>query len=159
MNYERFKTAKVGTVSAIIHQCLGRQFKVEVTSGDAIGRELAKAINATSEHSLHHDLDGASDLWPVIRRLNIRVNSPVLATGAVLQDLPGTDDAVLARSDFSETAMKLCQKIFITNEVPRVASSLASTRTWNLLVLNPSLGLIWLCITRTIRPEFAPTIS
>ncbi|KAF7302064.1 hypothetical protein MIND_00773100 [Mycena indigotica] len=62
-------------------------------------------------------------LWPLIRGVKVRTSSPVLATGAVLVDLPGTEDANAARSSIARQYLKKADCVWILSPIHRAVDS------------------------------------
>ena len=59
--------------------------------------------------------------WPLIREVCIYHNWPVLASGAVLVDLPGMRDANTTRGDIAMNYIQKCNAIWVVTELQRAA--------------------------------------
>lgn len=68
---------------------------------------------------LRQYLSGDSGLWPLIASVKVFVKAPVLATGAVIVDLPGVMDTNQARSRISKRYMQNCDHIFVVSPMKR----------------------------------------
>lgn len=66
------------------------------------------------------------EFWPLIRVVRIYVKSPVLATGAVIVDLPGVHDANAARAAVAEGYMKQCTGLWIVAPINRAVDDKAA---------------------------------
>lgn len=66
------------------------------------------------------------EYWPLIRVVKIFLKSPVLSTGAVLVDLPGVQDANLARVAVAENYMKHCRAFWIVTPIVRAVDDQAA---------------------------------
>lgn len=60
--------------------------------------------------------------WPLIKTVKVRCPSEVLSTGAVLVDLPGTDDINMARSNVSDAHIQDCNKFWVVIAAGRAIS-------------------------------------
>ena len=61
--------------------------------------------------------------WPLIRKIRIHCQSPILATGAVLVDLPGVADTNAARCKIAGDYLKRADRIFVVSPITRAVSS------------------------------------
>lgn len=71
---------------------------------------------------LRQYLSSESGLWPLIASVQVWVNAPVLATGAVLVDLPGVMDTNQARSRISKKYMESCAHLFVVSPMKRAVN-------------------------------------
>ncbi|KII85410.1 hypothetical protein PLICRDRAFT_700940 [Plicaturopsis crispa FD-325 SS-3] len=71
-------------------------------------------------------ISGAA-LWPMVTRVQVQCRSPVLSTGLVLVDLPGSGDANPARDKIAEERRADCDRIIAVASIQRAASSKAIT--------------------------------
>lgn len=62
-------------------------------------------------------------LWPLVRKVTIKCDSPALSTGAVLVDLPGVADANLARARVAEKYLDEATFVWIVARIHRVADT------------------------------------
>ncbi|KAI0056842.1 hypothetical protein BV25DRAFT_1813365, partial [Artomyces pyxidatus] len=64
----------------------------------------------------------AGSLWPLICKLSIKCNAPVLSTGAVFVDLPGFADDVAARNNIAKAYIAKCDRIWIFAPITRAVN-------------------------------------
>ena len=62
-------------------------------------------------------------VWPLVREVKIYCNSPILATGLSLIDLPGTGDSNRARVEIAGKRMTKCERFCIVGDVQRIVDS------------------------------------
>ncbi|TFY74759.1 hypothetical protein EWM64_g9252, partial [Hericium alpestre] len=67
-------------------------------------------------------------LWPLIEQVAIQCNAPVLSTGAVFIDLPGTSDANAARNRIATDHIASCDHLFIFAPITRAVDDGAANR-------------------------------
>ncbi|OAL29940.1 hypothetical protein AYO22_01846 [Fonsecaea multimorphosa] len=60
-----------------------------------------------------------TEFWPLIRVVKLYVKAPVLATGAVIVDLPGMHDSNQARAAVARDYMKQCSRLLIVAPITR----------------------------------------
>ena len=58
-------------------------------------------------------------MWPLIKQVRVRCKSRALETGAILVDLPGTQDANTARGAIAKDYMKKANCIWILAPITR----------------------------------------
>ncbi|KAE9987174.1 hypothetical protein EG328_003643 [Venturia inaequalis] len=61
--------------------------------------------------------------WPFVKVIRFYLDSPLLALGVVLVDLPGVQDANRARSKMADAYLHHCQMVFVVAEIKRVIAS------------------------------------
>lgn len=61
--------------------------------------------------------------WPLIKKVQIYCKADVLATGAVLVDLPGTGDSNKARNCVAEDYMNNCERYWVVAPIDRILDS------------------------------------
>jgi hypothetical protein len=59
------------------------------------------------------------EVWPLIRQSKVKLQSPALASGAILVDLPGVADGNAARSNIARKYLKNCKFIWIVAPITR----------------------------------------
>ncbi|KAL6306643.1 Dynamin family-domain-containing protein [Sparassis latifolia] len=80
--------------------------------------KIRAASGATHSTKYKDDLDGPA-LWPLIRGVGVRCQSPALSTGALLVDLPGVADSNAARNNIAKDYMKKCDCVWILAPITR----------------------------------------
>ncbi|EEQ83790.2 uncharacterized protein BDCG_00595 [Blastomyces dermatitidis ER-3] len=74
-----------------------------------------KGMNGKSKANDRKDMK----FWPLIRVVRLYVKAPVLATGAVIVDLPGTQDANAARAAVASRYIERCSSLWIVAPITR----------------------------------------
>lgn len=67
-------------------------------------------------------IDSEPELWPLIRVVRVYVKAPVLSTGAVIVDLPGTRGSNAARAAVAEKNKEKCTALWIVSPVTRAVN-------------------------------------
>lgn len=71
-------------------------------------------------------IDSEPEFWPLIRAVRIYVKAPVLSTGAVIVDLPGTQDSNAARAAVAEKYREKCTGLWIVSPINRAVDDKAA---------------------------------
>ncbi|KAK9844653.1 hypothetical protein WJX74_005184 [Apatococcus lobatus] len=92
--------------------------------------------------------------WAVVKSCKISHNWPVLASGAVLVDLPGTQDSNVARGSVAENYLKQCNAIWIVSPIiravnDRAAKDLLSKSFRTQMLMDGQYGAITFVATKT----------
>lgn len=66
------------------------------------------------------------EVWPLVEVVKIYIKSPVLSTGCVLVDLPGTQDSNAARAAVAESYMKQTTGLWIVTPINRAVDDKAA---------------------------------
>jgi len=69
-----------------------------------------------------------AELWPLVRVIRICLRADVLSTGAVLVDLPGSQDSNVARAAVADSWTEQCTTQFILALSTRAVSDRGSWR-------------------------------
>ncbi|KAH9853794.1 hypothetical protein C2E23DRAFT_95041 [Lenzites betulinus] len=104
---------------------LGNTASIVQDDPDRFTQELSRYLDSDLPVEEGPGLGKASHsgaVWPLIRHVRIRVNSALLASGAVLVDLPGTGDSNAARNQVAQAFMKKADKFFILAPITRAVS-------------------------------------
>ncbi len=97
-----------------------------------LGRTTRIAVDGSEPQKFASELDRYLDpqddlstgsYWPLIRKVNIRYRSPVLSSGAVLVDLPGTADSNVARCKIADKYLSRANRFFVVSPITRAVSS------------------------------------
>ncbi|KAI0723406.1 hypothetical protein C8Q76DRAFT_855661 [Earliella scabrosa] len=107
-----------------VTRLLGSVVNVVVDSASDLAAELSQYVEDPSCRSTSRDARDAPAVahWPLIGKVTIRCPSPLLATGAVLVDLPGTADSNAARCKMAKDYIRRASRLFIVSPVARAVS-------------------------------------
>ncbi|KAK9813950.1 hypothetical protein WJX73_006361 [Symbiochloris irregularis] len=98
---------------------LGRTIHVKNLHADKFRKEVGQYVD--SNNALNE-----TSSWPLVKLCRIRHNWAVLETGAVLLDLPGTQDSNAARGAVAEAYLKSCNAIWIVSVITRAVNDRAA---------------------------------
>ncbi|OAP64869.1 hypothetical protein AYL99_00841 [Fonsecaea erecta] len=119
--------AKVPVDKLMEHEnvaCLGTKRDIESEDGTAFYKGLQHFVSSKNTIGVR-DRDGREKkprevgFWPLIRVVKLYVKAPVLATGAVIVDLPGMHDSNQARAAVARDYMKHCNALLIVAPITR----------------------------------------
>ncbi|KAL0070835.1 hypothetical protein AAF712_002056 [Marasmius tenuissimus] len=122
---EKMTTDQIVALRPDVSSVLGSTQKVIAENAESFSQIMPRYIN--SQRSSDSTCGEAAEVayWPIIRVVKIRCNSPCLATGAVLVDLPGMSapswvgDTNAARSNVCSSYMKNAHYIWIVAPITR----------------------------------------
>ncbi|KZV83402.1 hypothetical protein EXIGLDRAFT_754416 [Exidia glandulosa HHB12029] len=108
-----------------VSKVLGTTKNISCSTSRAFGKEIGRYIDSKekkkggkkTEEEKRKENEPA--FWPLIKQVRVRCKSSALETGAILVDLPGTQDANAARSSIAKDYMKRCQAIWILAPITR----------------------------------------
>ncbi|KAL9103543.1 MAG: hypothetical protein Q9163_001421 [Psora crenata] len=108
--------SNIETMLRDVSHILGNITDIEETDSFRFYRKLQDFIDSKQKSTSNKDKEVGKDerkreFWPLIRVVRLYVRSPALATGAVIVDLPGINDANAARAAVAESYMKQCTGI------------------------------------------------
>ncbi|KAI9797429.1 MAG: hypothetical protein M1833_005469 [Piccolia ochrophora] len=87
--------------------------------------------------------------WPLVKAVNIYLDTPVLESGLILVDLPGYTDTNLVRVKATKKHLHKCERIFVVAEISRVVTNEA---VWK--ILKETFGAEWqLQMNKRYEPE------
>ncbi|KAL1739150.1 hypothetical protein HDZ31DRAFT_69237 [Schizophyllum fasciatum] len=163
----------------LVHRYLGSLLSIEGSDPQNFQANLAPFASSKDAHrgkarrgKSSANLDDQQALfWPLVRVITLRCNAPVLASGAVLLDLPGAGDSNRARVQVSEKWMKECKFVFIIAPIQRavddkIARDLQGTafRLQMLMgvylrsAVNALTHIIWIMISQTAAMTSVPLL-
>lgn len=83
-----------------------------------------------------------ADLWPLVARVSVRSNAPVLQCGVALVDLPGVLDSNIARASIYKDHLKRCDHVIIVAPVQRAATDDIAQSTFHLTHIRVDLRML-----------------
>lgn len=89
---------------------------IQEANGNKLSAVLRRLVVAPREQT-------KSGSWPLIKKVQIYSKADVLATGAVLVDLPGTGDSNKARNRVAEDYMNKCERYWVVAPIDRILDS------------------------------------
>ena len=95
---------------------LGRTVKVREYNVKTFRKTIGKYVDSQNKRQ---DVS----TWPLVKVCRINHNWPLLASGAVLVDLPGVRDANAARGRIAEGYLKCCNAIWIVADITRAVDN------------------------------------
>ena len=112
---------------------LGTTVKIQESDAHRLFRHLQKYVDSkekstsTASRAGHqnHPVD-AQELWPLIKVVRIFVKASALQTGAILVDLPGTQDSNAARAAVAQKYLKQATGILIVAPINRAVDNKAA---------------------------------
>ncbi|KAJ8086529.1 hypothetical protein PM082_005352 [Marasmius tenuissimus] len=116
---EKITTEQILALRPDVSSVVGSTQKVIAENAESFSHIMLRYIN--SQRSSDSTCGEAAEVsyWPIIRVVKIRCNSPCLATGAVLVDLPGVGDTNVARSNVCSSYMKNAHYIWVVAPITR----------------------------------------
>ncbi len=99
--------------------------------------------------------------WPLIKKVQIFCNADVLATGAVLVDLPGTGDSNKARNRVAEDYMSKCELHWVVAPIDRIvdSESVRGTSFQRKALLNFNSVHLLDLLNKSLKPRSLSTTS
>ncbi|KAK9811490.1 hypothetical protein WJX72_004764 [[Myrmecia] bisecta] len=102
-------------------------------------------------------------VWPLVKLCQIRHNWQVLASGAVIVDLPGVRDANAARGAVAEGYLKKCNAIWIVADITRpvdnrTAKDLLGEQFRRQMLMDGQYGSITFVCTKTDVIQVSETV-
>ena len=91
-------------------------------TGEELVKELKQYVTAPKDPK-----NGAP--WPLVKEVEILCDKPLLKTGAVLVDLPGTGDSNRARNKVAQKYMSQCDRFWVVASIERFLDSQTVKRT------------------------------
>ncbi|EFN59293.1 hypothetical protein CHLNCDRAFT_137642 [Chlorella variabilis] len=96
---------------------LGETIRVREHSAKEFRKMIGKYVDSNNRRG-----DDVST-WPLVRVCRISHSWPVLATGAMLVDLPGVRDANAARGKVAEAYLRKCSAIWVAADITRAVDN------------------------------------
>ncbi|KAI9702698.1 MAG: hypothetical protein M1820_006082 [Bogoriella megaspora] len=110
-----------------VQKVLGSTKSVKSSNSDAFYEDLQRYVDSKEKPSRDNKNElKRMEFWPLIKVVRIFTRSPVLATGAVIVDLPGVHDSNAARAAVCEGYMKQCVGLFIIAPIIRAVDNKAA---------------------------------
>ncbi|KAJ7600677.1 P-loop containing nucleoside triphosphate hydrolase protein [Mycena floridula] len=131
---ENFNTLAKMTVQELIssdeniRQVLGTTKVVSCATVEEFSKEIVKYIGPKKKDR-RKGIVQEPVFWPLICQVKIECRSPILETGVVLIDLPGTSDTNAVRNNIAETFMKKCDFLWVVSPMSRASDEKAA---WDL---------------------------
>lgn len=110
---------------AVVHM-LGKTQSVTASTSETFANEIGKFVGQRQGSSGVADNADELPLWPLVGKVQIYCNSPVLASGATLVDLPGVADSNSARSSIAQEYMKNASFVWIVAPIHRAIDEKAA---------------------------------
>lgn len=95
---------------------LGRTVKVREYNVKSFRKQIGRFVDSQNKRQ---DVS----TWPLVKVCRISHNWPLLASGAVLVDLPGVRDANAARGRIAEGYLKCCNAIWVVADITRAVDN------------------------------------
>ncbi|KAK1224423.1 hypothetical protein PQX77_012719 [Marasmius sp. AFHP31] len=122
---EKMSTEQIVALRPDVSSALGSTQKVIAENAESFSQIMPRYINSQRSSDSTCGESAEVTYWPIIRVVKIRCNSPCLATGAVLVDLPGMSapscvgDTNIARSNVCSSYMKNARYIWVVAPITR----------------------------------------
>ena len=118
---------------------LGSEQTIEDTNANRFSDALCELVATPCDSAQN----GA---WPLIKKVQLFCNAQILATGAVLVDLPGVNDSNKARNRVAKDYMDQCENYWLVAPVDRILDSDTMkgkpVGLWTHVILDTSFWLI-----------------
>ncbi|KAI1810988.1 hypothetical protein GGS20DRAFT_593646 [Poronia punctata] len=139
--YQKFKAVYPTKTKAMITQGVPHNLANEpavrgiLGTTRAFGKQNAEDLYRVLQHYVDSKEKSAADkagqksqntameYWPLIKAVRIYTKADALSTGAVIVDLPGTQDANAARAAVSADYIKSCTSIWIVADINRAVDN------------------------------------
>ncbi|KAI0370298.1 hypothetical protein BV20DRAFT_966971 [Pilatotrama ljubarskyi] len=114
--------------NSMLPLCLGNSTRVIAKDSTQLSLELSRYLGHEPDASPSDLPDTAGShtappaYWPLVRHVRIYVDSPILACGAVLVDLPGVGDSNAARNLIAQGYMRRANRFFIVAPITRAVN-------------------------------------
>lgn len=119
-NVPREKLAKMKLKQLLeirkLSSILGKKRTIERSTAEALHDEITSYVDSSNESD-------NGDLWPLVKRVRIYTNSPILERGLVLVDLPGVGDSNTARSSITLNYLNKLDHIWIVADIVRAVDN------------------------------------
>ncbi|KAK4218122.1 hypothetical protein QBC37DRAFT_446731 [Rhypophila decipiens] len=102
-----------------VAQLLGSTAKVSASTTEEFEKCLQKYIDAKKSEDDTDEKDESVAHWPLVKVVRIFVKVPVLDTGLVIVDLPGTQDSNAARSAVAAKYIEKCTGLWVIARIVR----------------------------------------
>ena len=153
---ELAKTSIESLLQEVSH-LLDNSIRVEERKAPHFYKELQKMIDSKERtRGRKQKAEQAEQMgyWPLIKVVRLYLKSPVLSTGMILVDLPGTHDSNVARAAVADKYMKETSAIWIVTPITRAvddktASVLLGESFKRQLRLDGGLGSITFVCSKT----------
>ncbi|TFY71113.1 hypothetical protein EVG20_g1901 [Dentipellis fragilis] len=99
-----------------------RNIAVFTSTNKALPKRTPRSMPAEESHRNGDVVDATRGLWPLVEQVKIYCNAPVLSSGVVLVDIPGTSDTNHARSRIAMKSLGQCDKAWILAPISRAIS-------------------------------------
>ena len=107
----------------------------------ATSEEFRKRLDPYLDSREHGDRPA---MWPLIQHVKVLCRSPVLASGLILVDLPGTADTNEARNKMAKDFMKRCDHYWVVAPITRAVSDKVAAGEWLSRLLSRKMFIMTL---------------
>ena len=141
-----------------VQSLLGSTVVIETNDAKDFANQISHYIDAMPMVSSDADEVTNPPCWPLVKKVTLYVNSPVIQDGIVLIDVPGVGDTNAARAGQAEKYLTNCDAIWIVTDIARaqtddvVAGLLSKAMKRELLMDGLYNAATFIC-TRTDNPD------
>ncbi|EIN03960.1 hypothetical protein PUNSTDRAFT_146729 [Punctularia strigosozonata HHB-11173 SS5] len=114
-----------------LDECFGRT-KIFIGDASAVSQQLRIFVTQNGARSRAR----GGNFWPIVSSVNIKIKSPVLESGAVFVDLPGSEDVNTARASVAESYKNNADAFLIVSAATRAEDDERAHRLFKSLLLG-----------------------